>query len=125
MVRAIVSVIVGYALWTAGWLAGNALLFPAATAAAGRGERVDGVGVLLGLLALSVGCSLAAGAAAGALARRTRPVLVLAVLLLLTGVGVQASVWARMPVWYHLPFLALLVPATLLGSRFSAGPARR
>lgn len=125
MVRAIVSVIVGYALWTALWLGGNALLFPAVADAASKGERVDRPGPLVGLLALSVGCSLAAGAAAGALAGRGRPVLILAGLLLLTGVGVQASVWSRMPVWYHLPFLALLVPATLAGARLSARPAAR
>jgi len=42
---------------------------------------------------------------------------VLAVLLLATGVGVQASVWILMPVWYHLGFLGLLVPGCLLRAR--------
>ena len=49
--------------------------------------------------------------------RRLRGLTVLAVLLVATGVGVQASVWTLMPVWYHLAFLGLLVPGCLLGAR--------
>jgi hypothetical protein len=33
---------------------------------------------------------------------------------------VQASAWSALPLWYHLPFLALLVPACLLGGRMTA-----
>ena len=41
---------------------------------------------------------------------------VLGLLLLVVGVGVQAAMWNLMPLWYHLPFLALLLPATLAGA---------
>ena len=37
--------------------------------------------------------------------------------MLVTGIAVQAGVWALMPVWYHLVFLALLVPVCLVGAR--------
>ncbi|HJN44032.1 MAG: hypothetical protein CL477_11685 [Acidobacteria bacterium] len=58
-------------------------------------------GPLLASLLLSLACSLAAGFAAAAFAPHTvrRSVIVLAVLLLGTGSGVQASVWTLMPVW--------------------------
>ena len=36
--------------------------------------------------------------------------------MLLTGLCVQIGAWSMMPVWYHLPFLVLLVPVTLLGA---------
>ena len=44
--------------------------------------------------------------------------------LLLTGIGVQASVWSLMPTWYHVTFLALVVPMTLLGSRLASARSR-
>jgi hypothetical protein len=44
----------------------------------------------------------------------------MASLLLLTGIFVQASVWTLMPIWYHVPFLALLVPIAVIGGRARA-----
>ena len=80
---------------------------------------------LLLTVVLSVVCSLAAGitVAMGAPRAVPRGLTVLAVLLLVTGVGVQAAAWTLMPVWYHLVFLGLLVPGCLLGARLKrAGP---
>ena len=51
-----------------------------------------------------------------------RGLTVLAVLLLATGVGVQAAAWNLMPVWYHLVILGLLVPGCLLGARLKGTP---
>ena len=45
-----------------------------------------------------------------------------AVLLLITGIFVQMSIWALMPAWYHLTFLALLIPVTLVGGKFGGSP---
>ena len=53
-------------------------------------------GPLLASLLLSLACSLAAAFAPHTV---RRSVIVLAVLLLGTGSGVQASVWTLMPVW--------------------------
>jgi hypothetical protein len=47
-----------------------------------------------------------------------RSTLVLGVLLLLFGIGVQAMAWSYIPVWYHFLFLFLLVPLTVMGGRF-------
>ena len=62
-------------------------------------------------------CSLAAGCCAAALAKkRHRPaVLVMSGLLLATGAVVQYDIGALMPVWYHLTFLALIVPVCVVG----------
>ena len=46
-------------------------------------------------------------------------VIAMALLLLLTGVGVQLGVWPLMPVWYHLLFLALIVPVAVFGGRLA------
>jgi hypothetical protein len=47
----------------------------------------------------------------------------LAVLQLLLGIGFEASAWNLMPVWYHLVFLALIIPATVMGGRKRAARA--
>ncbi len=119
MLRAILAVIAGYLVWTALWLGGNAAFFGAAGEAVGAGVPYTAAGPLAGTIALSVVCSVAAGLTAAAIAgqRARAVVLVLAALLLLTGILVQIGVWPLMPVWYHLTFLALIVPATLLGGR--------
>jgi hypothetical protein len=33
------------------------------------------------------------------------------------GIFFQSQAWQLMPLWYHVPFLLLIVPATLLGAR--------
>jgi hypothetical protein len=43
----------------------------------------------------------------------------LAAVLLLVGIFVEIQYWNVMPVWYHLIFLAVLVPATLWGGRIA------
>ena len=122
MVRAILGVIVGYVVWTAVWLGGNAALFAGAQEAVARGEAIAGAWPLLGVLGLSVVCSVLAGVVCARIcsARGMGPAIVLAVLLLLTGIGVQARIWKLEPVWYHAAFLVLLVPVTLAGAKVSA-----
>ncbi|HBX38472.1 MAG TPA: hypothetical protein DEG76_14810 [Pseudohongiella sp.] len=123
MKKMVIAIIAAYAVWTVIWLVGNATLFADVAAQSADGTPVTAVSVLLGILLLSIICSLAAGVAAALLDRANafRAVLITGVLLVLTGVGVQASVWALMPAWYHLSFLTLIVPVTLLGARLVSG----
>jgi hypothetical protein len=126
MLRAVVGIIVGYALWTVIWLGGNAIIFMDIAESIGRDEAYLKPGPYLGVLALSIACSLAGGASVAAIApRRARSAtIILAALLLLTGIGVQIGVWDMMPLWYHLSFLGLLVPTVLAGGRLVAKHAR-
>lgn len=122
MMHAVVAVIAGYAIWTAMWLGGHALFFGEAAAVVGAGRAYTAVGPLLGVIVLSIACSLAAGMVAGRIAgpKARGAVLALALLLLATGIGVQAGVWSLMPIWYHVVFLALVVPVSVLGGRLVA-----
>jgi len=122
MGRAILGVIAGYAMWTVLWLAGNNLIFAGAAETVAGGRSLVDLRSLIGILILSAVCSLAAGAVTAAIARpKARvSVLVMAVLLVMTGIGVQASVWNLMPVWYHLAFLVLIVPVCMLGARLGS-----
>lgn len=117
MGRAILAVVVGYVVWTVVWLGGGAALaavFPDQPNEAGVYDNAAMLGVLL---ALSVVCSLLGGMTCGKITRgKRRAPMVLAVLLLLTGIGVQAGAWSAMPIWFHIPFLLLLVPVTWLAA---------
>ena len=75
---------------------------------------------LLALLGLAVLCSLAGGYVCGAisLSQSTRAVTVLGVFLFATGCFVQSTVWHLMPLWYHVIFLGLVIPVTLVGGTF-------
>ncbi|REJ79946.1 MAG: hypothetical protein DWQ30_14370 [Acidobacteria bacterium] len=117
MKRRILAVVVGYAVWTALWLGGNALFFSELAAAAQAGEAITDGGALAGVLGLSFVCSLIAGLVTASIWASRRVALITGALLLLTGIGVQASAWSLMPVWYHLVFLAAIVPLVLLGAR--------
>ncbi|MCA9277729.1 MAG: hypothetical protein H6815_02975 [Phycisphaeraceae bacterium] len=120
MARAIIGVIVGYAIWTCIWLGGNAVLLPDAAKVVGEGQFYGDAGPLAIALVLSVVCSLAAGIVTTSIARpmhRMRCGIVLSIALLLTGIGVQTGVWNLMPAWYHISFLVLLVPMTLVGAK--------
>lgn len=121
MLRAVLGVIVGYAIWSILWITGNGLVFKEVAEVVRRGEPYMKTGPYVGVLVLSVLCSLAAGAVCAVIAgkKATSAAIVTGVLLLLTGIGVQASVWTLMPVWYHLTFLVLLVPVTLVGARLA------
>jgi hypothetical protein len=41
--------------------------------------------------------------------------------LLAIGILVQSQYWQLLPVWYHVIFLAGLLPVSLLGARLRAG----
>lgn len=115
MGRAIIAAVVGYAVWTVIWLGAGAVI-AAARPDAFATDAMSTDSLALGiLLVLSVVCSIAAGVITTRIARtKPMPALwILAVALLLTGIGVQASAWNLMPLWYHIPFLVLIVPVTV------------
>jgi hypothetical protein len=124
MGRTIGAVLAGAAVWAVLWISGNAALMAAFPEIVVPGQRLDHVPVLLGLIGYSVVLSVLAGFTTAAVKGRDAmgAVKVLAGLQLLLGIGFEASSWALLPVWYHLVFLALLVPATLWGGALKAGP---
>ena len=119
MVRNILSVLTGFAVWTVLWLGSNAAISLAVPSAFAEDGSTNSAGLLVLFLVLSVVFSIAAGYLCVALARQKpmRLAWSLGVLLLAVGLFVQLQFWDVMPLWYHLIFLALLLPATLLGAK--------
>lgn len=124
MGRAIGAVLAGAVVWAVLWIGGNATLAAALPDVVVAGERLDHVGVLLFLIVYSSALSLLAGFTT-AKVRGPSPrtaVWVLAMLQLGLGLFFEISSWDLLPVWYHLIFLALVVPMTVAGGRLGENP---
>lgn len=119
MVRGIIAVVVGFSLWTALWLGAHQVLLALFPAAYSAGGTTESTGLLLGYWVISMLVSAIAGYTTAAIAteQRQRFVFILAGLFLIVGVLVQISSWALMPAWYHIAFLVMLAPCTILGGR--------
>lgn len=130
MLRIILGVIAGFIVWSIVWVGMDALLsaispgwfgkiFNEFQNAVNRSEPfTPPVSVSIYLIFQSIVCSLIAGFTTAAIAKESRKsTLALGVLLLLTGIFVEASNWNYFPVWYHVLFLALLIPVTVLSGR--------
>jgi len=113
------AVVSGVLLWGLLWnlgTAGLAAVFPAELAGV---ERIESAPLLLLMIAYSTLLSMAVGWLAARIGRDTAFIatLVLGVVNLAIGILVQTIYWERMPLWYHLLFLAVILPATLFGGR--------
>lgn len=122
MKRAAFATIVGFAVWTALWLTGNAglgLVFSAELQQFESGGSLESVPYLGAALILAAVCSFTAGYFCSRLgrARRRTALLWMVALLLVVGCVVQAEVWNRMPLWYHTIFLLSIAPLCFFGGR--------
>ncbi len=117
MIRNILAVIAGNLAWTALWLGYNALLKSGGQLPTDATSRIENASALSLLLVGSVVFSVTAGFLTAAISTRQSywPVLALCVIQLAMGIFFQVQSWKLMPIAYHLPFLLLLVPATLAG----------
>ena len=126
MIRSILSVIISIVVWGVLWVGGGT------GAAATMPERFNDQGgtfdstILGALIGYSLILSLLAGYLCATIARRKMMlhVTVLAIIQLLIGIMVQSGMWEAMPLWYHLSFLALVIPGHLAGGWMRATKTR-
>lgn len=129
MVRIILGVIAGFVAWSILWVGSDQVLMAtldwyrehqnAFQKAMFNGESFQAnTTILIMHLVRSVIISLISGYLAALVAAENRRApLILGILLLLFGIMVQAYAWKYIPVWYHLLFLVLLIPVTMIGGR--------
>ena len=117
MLRSVCSVIGGFALWTALWLGGNAAAQAAMPDAFHEDGSTDQVAMLCAILAFSIICSIIAGYLTGIVAKRGAMThgVILGINQPAVGSCVQAQYRDKMPIWYHLRFLAMLARGILIG----------
>lgn len=130
MVRLILGIIVGFLVWSVIWIGSDQLLISlnpdwygahqlAFERAFTNSEAFTPDTAILGMhLVRAVVVSLIAGFIAAVIAGEgRRSAVILGGVLLVFGIAIQATAWSYLPVWYHLAFLATLVPATAAGGR--------
>lgn len=117
MIRLALAIVAGFVLWSVLWLGGSALLRSLFAVDVTNSSSITDRRLLLLLLVLALIASIGAGYLALFIAQATviRAALILGVLLLLVGIAVQSQYWTQLPLWYHLTFLILLLPATVMG----------
>lgn len=123
MLRSILAVVAGFAVWA---LVATLLNFGLRAGLAGYTQAEPTMTFTLGMkvarLILGALASLAAGAAAGLIApAKTGPRWALGSIILALFIPVHIQLWARFPVWYHLTFLVTLVPLVALGAALTQG----
>lgn len=119
VVRSSIAIVVGFLVIGVLALGTDAVLKSTVPGVFGPDDRIDSVPWLL-LIQLYVfayavfGCWLAARLAPN---RPMRHALILGVLGLLFNVAGTIALWDKMPAWYHLVALALVMPAAWAGGR--------
>lgn len=120
--RTILAVLAGAVVWAVLWNAGTLGAQAAFPDTLAPDRPLTHTGVLLAYIGYSVLLSILAGfvTAAAAGAHAVTSVRWLAGLQLVLGLVFEIAFWNMTPVWYHVVFLALIVPATLYGGTLRA-----
>jgi hypothetical protein len=123
--KQVFAVATGFILWSVLWLGLNQLLLVLGVMPATTSQPIADPKPLVLLLVGSVLISLLSGYVTSRISGMewALPAGALGVVLLATGVFVQLKLWYLIPLWYHLLFLLLLMPMTILGARMRARSA--
>lgn len=130
MVRIILGVIAGFIAWSILWIGSDQVListidwygkhqneFARAMFNKDPGFEANST-ILIMHLIRSVIFSLMSGYLTALIAGENRKSpMILGVLLFAFGIFVQVMAWNYLPIWYHILFLLLLIPMTMLGGR--------
>lgn len=130
MVRIILGVIAGFFVWMILWGGSDTVLKAVSPdwwgknlkqmedmLSTGQTFKTDSTILILTLIR-SVVCSIIAGFTAALVAKENaKSTLILGILLLAVGIFVQWIYRDVAPLWYHLSFLILLIPMTILGGK--------
>ncbi len=117
MLKSILSVAAGFSLWAVIWCLANFLIQKLRPDDFRPDGSTDNNALLVGFLVLPALMCVASGFTTAKLAPSgpATHALILAFVFLAVGTAVQIAWWKVMPLWYHLIFLASLVPFTCLG----------
>lgn len=129
MLRIILAIIVGFIVWSVLWVGSDAIFSAVSpdwgktsadfrAAVENKTSFMLESSVLIILLIKSFIVSIISGFTTALIAREnSKSTFGLGVLLLAFGIFIQSAHWNYMPLWYHIPFLLLLIPMTILGGK--------
>lgn len=135
MVKIVLGVIAGFVAWSILWVGSDQVLMLASPAWYGahqlgfekaitNGEPFAAdTTILIMHVVRSAIISIMSGFLAAFIAGENRRApLILGVILLIVGIAVEAYAWNYAPAWYHIIFVLLLIPMTLLGGKLKENP---
>ena len=119
--RLIAAAVAAPVIWGVCQAGGNLLLQTLFPGVAPGAESIP-MGYLVGALLLSLVYGVVSGAGAARIAAADLIPVVIAAggVLLAVGLAVQISFWDVLPTWWHLTFLAMILPSTACGARLAA-----
>lgn len=117
--RAAAAIVAGFLLWGLVWNVWTIGLQKALPDLVAPNAPITDIRILLALIVSSVLLSAIAGFVAGRIAD-VRAVWIFSAIQLTAGIIAETSYWSLMPGWYHLVFLALVVPPTVFGGTLGA-----
>ncbi|MFL6466949.1 MAG: hypothetical protein ACJ72Z_03230 [Pyrinomonadaceae bacterium] len=130
MLRVILGIVAGFIAWSILWVGSDQILMMVSPDWYGAHQQAFQKAMfnssafipdntILGMhLIRAVIITVTCGFLAAVIARGNRNApLGLGILLLIFGAFVQAVAWSYLPIWYHIVFLALLVPMSIVGGR--------
>lgn len=129
MLRVILGVIAGFIAWSILWVGSDQVMMSAIgwygehqhafEKAMTNGSAFTADTTILAMhIIRSVVISIMSGFLAAIIANENRrSTLILGIILFLFGAGVEAVAWNYLPIWYHVVFLALIIPMTILGGK--------
>ena len=130
MLKIVLGVIVGFIVWSIVWVGSDALIANLSPDWWGRHSEAiksafeDGSTpqhdnmISLVMLIRSILTSIIAGYMAALVAGEyRRSTMILGIILVIVGLVVEGLTWRMAPAWYHIVFVLLLYPMTVLGGR--------
>ncbi len=119
MGKIILGAVAGFIVWTVLWLGSDGIITALMPGLAPNADlSVVPSSYLVIKLVSSFIFSIIAGFVAALIAKESMlSTAILGILLLLTGLFFQISAWNQIPLWYHIPFLLLLIPLAILGGK--------
>jgi hypothetical protein len=122
MARRILGVVAGLTVWVAIVVVAGAIIRAAWREYANVADAMTfTLPMMLARLTIGALATLAAGWVTSVIARRsTLATVISGLLLLVVFIPQHVMLWDKFPVWYHLTFLASLVPLTYMGGNIPA-----
>jgi hypothetical protein len=130
MLRVILGIVAGFIAWSILWVGSDQVLIMMSPDWYGAHQQsfekamfnkspfTADTTILAMHLVRAVIITLMSGFLAAMIANGNRNApLGLGIVLLLVGVAVEVMAWNYLPIWYHIVFLALLIPVSILGGR--------
>ena len=119
MIRSIIAVIAGSVIWMVTALGMDGVLMSLMPAWFGANGKVESVPLMLFMMSYSLLFSVLGGFVTASIARRKeiQHALALGGLQLAMGIIATVQFYDTAPLWYHVMFLMLLVPANIFGGQ--------